>query len=207
MVGILRLIACVCLGLILCTCKSEIGGSGNFLSISEELHFIADSVSTDWPESFGFGRNATSREIDSLSIAIKPDGTGLPLGDGDVIRGEAIYRNKCVACHGVNGEGGLGGSLVSRDDIFGEGRSVRAIGNYWPYATTIFDYIRRAMPSNAPGSLTNEEVYSLTAWLLFQNGIIEENRVINAASLPKITMPAQTYFTPDNRTVGADPIY
>lgn len=168
---------------------------------------LSRQVSADWPETFGFGRNASTWEIDSLSVAIKPDGTGLPEGEGDALRGESIYQGKCAACHGIAGEGGSGGALVSKDDVFGEGRAVRAIGNYWPYSTTVFDYIRRAMPYHAPGSLSDDEVYALTAWLLYKNGLIEAEKIVNAETLPLVMMPARDYFKPDNRTAGPDPVY
>lgn len=164
--------------------------------------------STTWPASFGLGREASQSEVDSLSIAIPPDGKGLPEGEGTSLGGKTIYLQKCAACHGLTGKEGPQDVLVSTDSVFSEKKGAnRAIGNYWPHATTVFDYIRRAMPSNAPGSLTDEEVYHLTAWLLHQNGIIAEDFPINAQSLPLIEMPAKNLFETDTRTAGPNPTY
>lgn len=150
---------------------------------------------------FGFGRPAIEAEIAILDIDIRPDGKGLPAGTGIATTGRAIFDQKCAACHGVGGIGGPQGSLVVSVDSTGK-RKEKTIGNYWPYATTIFDYIRRAMPFQQPGSLSNEEVYHLTAYLLFANHITTADQVIDAVSLPKIIMPAQQYYVPDDRAGG-----
>lgn len=165
-------------------------------------------VVRDFPDSFHLGRKATQNEIDSLSITVFPDGTGLPRGYGNAILGEPIYKQKCAACHGLTGKEGPEDVLVATEPFLdGESRTRKAIGNYWPYATTLFDYIRRSMPLNAPGSLGDEEVYSITAWLLFQNGLIGEHDEVNAAALRQLKMPLQPFFQPDDRTVGPDPVY
>lgn len=160
-----------------------------------------DSIQT--PTSFGFGRKATQAEIDRLDIDVRPDGKGLPEGSGIVSKGKVIFETKCVACHGVGGIGGINGSLVTNKNP-SDKRKEKTIGNYWPYSTTVFDYIRRAMPFNAPGSLSNEEVYHLTAYLLNANEIIDEKTLINAQTLPKIVMPAQKLFVPDDRKGGPE---
>ncbi|WP_460939333.1 c-type cytochrome [Spirosoma humi] len=154
-----------------------------------------------WPASFGLGRPATQADIARLDIDVRPDGKGLPAGEGKSATGKVIFATKCAACHGVGGIGGPSGSLVSTADTSRK-RPEKTIGNYWPYATTVFDYIRRAMPFNAPGSLTNEEVYHLTAYLLRANGIIEETAILNAHTLPNVAMPARNLFVPDDRTGG-----
>lgn len=132
------------------------------------------------------------------------DGTGLPPGEGRVEHGRLIYAAKCAACHGENAEGGAEIGLVGRipADAFPFADSLNAprrIGNYWPYAPTLFDYIRRSMPLDRPGSLTDEEVYSLTAFLLYKNEIISEDAVMNAETLPRVEMPARDRFVPDDR--------
>lgn len=164
-------------------------------------------VFEDYPDSFGWGRLALQKEIDSLSVTVFPDGTGLPKGSGNAVLGKSIYIQKCAACHGISGYEGPEEILVVPIGEDKSERKPKTVGNYWPYATTLFDYIRRAMPTNAPGSLTDEEVYSLTAWLLFANGIIEESRVINRNNLPLIQLPNQFNFKPDDRTTGPSPIY
>lgn len=153
------------------------------------------------PTSFGLGRPATQAEIARLDIDVRPDGKGLPAGEGKSAIGKVIFATKCAACHGVGGVGGPSGSLVSTTDASRK-RPEKTIGNYWPYATTVFDYIRRAMPFSEPGSLTNEEVYNLTAYLLHANGIIGETAILNARTLPKVVMPARNLFVPDDRTGG-----
>ncbi|HTJ14339.1 MAG TPA: cytochrome c [Dinghuibacter sp.] len=141
------------------------------------------------PERFGFGRPAAAHEIDSMAIAIRPDGRGLPRGSGDAVTGQVIYAAKCAACHGVTGREGSSPRLV--------GDTGKTIGNYWPYATTVFDYIRRAMPLNAPGSLSNDEVYSLTAYLLSANRVITEKTMLDSARLAAVRMPARNLFVND----------
>lgn len=158
----------------------------------------------NWPDSFGFGRPANAAEIAALDIDIRPDGRGLPPGSGDAIKGRILYGQKCAACHGLTGTEGpndvLVGPEVAEALPFGLdlGRK-KTIGNYWPYATTVFDYIRRAMPYNAPGSLTNEEIYSITAFLLHANKIIDATDVMDARSLPAVRMPAHNLFIADDR--------
>lgn len=164
------------------------------------LLFIACHSRETAPARFGFGRPATTREIDSMAIAIKPDGRGLPKGHGDPATGALLYKVRCAACHGATGSEGPFPKLVGALETPGARGSsddpgkTKTIGNYWPYATTVFDYIRRAMPLDSPGSLNNDEVYSLTAWLLHANRIIDSNTVIDSATLPRITMPARNYY-------------
>ena len=152
------------------------------------------------PERFGFGRRATQRQIDSLNISITQDGKGLPAGSGTVGSGRLVYQSKCAACHGVTGTEVSNNRLVA---AFGDTAvKAKTIGNYWPYATTVFDYVRRAMPYNEPGSLTNEEVYSLTAFLLWRNKIIDSTVAIDAHSLPAVVMPARVLYVDDDRRGG-----
>jgi S-disulfanyl-L-cysteine oxidoreductase SoxD len=154
-----------------------------------------------WPSSFGLGRPAVQKEIDAWDISVRPDGKGLPAGSGNVATGLSIYQIKCAACHGKTGiEGPYARLVASMDDT----TKTKAIGNYWPYATTLFDYTRRAMPYNAPGSLSADEVYSLTAFLLHVNKIIDSNTVMTAESLPKVVMPARKFFVPDDRKGGPE---
>ncbi|MHB8207493.1 c-type cytochrome, partial [Mucilaginibacter sp.] len=133
-------------------------------------------------------------------------GKGLPAGDGNASKGEAIYTLKCAACHGVGGKEISGIKLPAPalvSDTAAKSKP-KTIGNYWPYATTLFDYVRRAMPYNLPGSLTDNEVYSITAYLLSANKIIQPDAVLNAQSLPKIIMPAKKLFIVDDRKGGPE---
>jgi mono/diheme cytochrome c family protein len=142
---------------------------------------------------YGFGRMPSEAEIKARDIAVGPDGAGLPAGRGTVSMGEQVYQAKCAACHGPTGTEG------PMDKLVGGTLPVKTIGSFWPYATTVFDYIRRAQPFNQPGSLTDEEVYALTAWLLFRNQIIAADQVIDAETLPKVRMPNRDGFVPDPR--------
>ena len=158
------------------------------------------------PDSFGFGKEATAEEIAAWDIDVKPDGQGLPPGSGTVDEGEAMYVAQCAVCHGKTGVEGPNDRLVvhSADESFPDAKDVdtwrhRTIGNYWPYATTLFDYIRRSMPMNLPGSLDADEVYALTAYLLYLNHIVPADAQLDAATLAQIEMPARDMFVPDDR--------
>ncbi len=158
---------------------------------------------------FGFGHEPSAAEIAALDIDVMPDGTGLPAGSGTVPRGIALYEAQCVSCHGPTGREGPYDLLVGRvpDDEFpfGRDRTVRStIGNYWPYATTLYDYLLRTMPFGNPGTLDADEVYSLVAALLHMNGIITEDAVMNAATLPAVVMPARDRFVVDDRRGGLE---
>ncbi|MCF2446966.1 cytochrome c [Dyadobacter sp. CY345] len=158
------------------------------------------------PKTFGFGRPATLKEIALLDSDVRPDGKGLPAGSGKAADGKLVYAAKCAGCHGVTGVEGPNDALVTSKNLTDQKEKVRTktIGNYWPYATTVFDYIKRAMPFNQPGSLTDQEVYDLTAFLLAENGLIKASDPINATTLPKVVMPARDFFVPDDRRNGPE---
>ena len=159
---------------------------------------------------YAVGRAATAAEIASWSTEIGPDGAEVPAGSGTVDAGAAIYAAKCAVCHGAKGEGidPAYPALIGRDPkgenfVFAtDWRITRTIGNYWPYATTVFDYVRRAMPLTQPGSLTNDEVYSLTAYLLAANQVIPMNSTLDAATLRAVKMPYVDRFVRDDRKGG-----
>jgi cytochrome c len=156
------------------------------------------------PATFGIGRAATPAEIGALDIDVGPDGAGLPPGRGTPADGAPIYAARCAGCHGKTGKEGPNDVLVGRlpGDPFNFARDPRApktIGSYWPYATTVFDYIRRAMPPDKPGSLKDDEVYNLTAYLLALNELIPSDAIVDQTSLPKVKMPAREHFVPDAR--------
>lgn len=161
------------------------------------------------PERFGFGTPATADEIRRADSDVTPDGDGLPPGRGTVPEGEAIYRTRCSGCHGATGTEGPFDRLVGREpgDSFNFGRdpkllSRRTIGSYWPYATTLYDYVNRAMPFDAPGSLTPDEVYGVVTYLLHRNQIVPGDAVMDARTLPLVEMPARDRFVVDNRRDG-----
>jgi S-disulfanyl-L-cysteine oxidoreductase SoxD len=142
----------------------------------------------------GLGVPVTDEQIAGWALTVLPDGTGLPPGRGDVPTGAAIYAVKCVPCHGVDGTGGPNDALAGGAGSLTSAAPVRTIGSYWPYATTVFDYIRRAMPFPQPQSLSDDEVYALTAYLLNLNGIVDVDAVMDAGSLPQVQMPNKDNF-------------
>lgn len=138
--------------------------------------------------------------LQAWDIDISPAGTNLPEGSGSVAQGEEVFANTCAACHGMNGEGGeggegmIGGSLVGGQGTLDSGKPVKTVGSYWPYATTLYDYIHRAMPFNAPQSLSPDEVYAVSAYVLNLNGIVPDNAVMDRKSLPNVEMPNRNGF-------------
>lgn len=159
------------------------------------------------PARFGIGRPATPEEIARLDIDVMPNGHGLPDGRGTVAEGAALYAAKCASCHGKNGEGANFDRLVATDaganfDFGKNPQLARAIGNYWPYASTLYDYTARSMPFAQPGTLTPNEVYGVVAYLLHLNQLVPADAVMDKSTLPKVAMPARTRFVPDNRTGG-----
>jgi cytochrome c len=148
---------------------------------------------------YGIGTPLTGQELAAWNIDIAPDGRGLPAGSGDVATGAHLFAAKCAACHGAQGQGGLGDPLVGGQGTLTSAKPKRTVGSYWPYATTLFDYIRRAMPYNAPESLSADEVYALSAFLLNQNGIVAADTRLDAASLPRVVMPNRQGFVTDPR--------
>ena len=142
----------------------------------------------------GLGAPISAEDSAPWDISIQPDGTGLPAGSGTAAAGAEIYAVKCIACHGERGAGQPNDQLVGGQGTLTELAQVRTIGSFWPYASTVFDYIRRAMPFQAPQSLTNDEVYALTAYLLALNGIIDEDDAMNARTLARVRMPNRDGF-------------
>ena len=142
----------------------------------------------------GLGVEVKAADYAAWDISIQPDGEGLPAGSGSAAQGATIYAAKCVACHGVEGAGQPNDRLVGGQGTLAQLAQVRTIGSYWPYASTVFDYIRRAMPFQAQESLSNDEVYALTAYLLLLNGIIDKGDVMNARTLARVRMPNRDGF-------------
>lgn len=142
----------------------------------------------------GLGEQLTAEEVAAVDFTVMPDGNGLPAGSGNATAGRAIYNANCLACHGENGTGGVNDVLAGGHGSIAGPKPQKTVGSYWPHATTIFDYVRRAMPFQTPGSLSNDEVYALTAYLLFINDIIAEDVEMDAESLPQVTMPNSGNF-------------
>lgn len=153
-------------------------------------------------DKFGFGSTPTATEIAAIDIDAMPDGRGLPAGSGSVKAGETVYMERCAACHGENLEGvkGTGGAaLIGGRGSIGTPKTKKTVESYWPYASTLFDYVRRAMPFNEPGSLTTDEVYAVSAFVLAKGKIVAEDAVMNADTLAKVEMPNKDGFIADPR--------
>jgi mono/diheme cytochrome c family protein len=145
-------------------------------------------------ESYGLGRTATPQEMAGWDIDVGSDGAGLPPGHGDVAQGRVIYNDKCAACHGPKGEGKPMDPLAGGFGTVFDKDGKRTVGSYWPYATTLFDFVRRAMPFNAPQSLTPDQVYAVSAYVLYLNALVAEDTTLDAKSLPKVEMPNRSHF-------------
>jgi S-disulfanyl-L-cysteine oxidoreductase SoxD len=163
------------------------------LLLGVALAFTAGTaIAGDGP---GLGQPVTEADLANWDISIGPDGVGLPPGSGTPAQGAVIYAQKCEMCHGKEGKGGPSAQLVGGiGSLAGPGEPVKTVGSYWPYATTVFDFIRRAMPWPQPKSLSNDEAYALSAYILKLNGIIGDNDTMNADTLPKVRMPNRDGF-------------
>ena len=143
---------------------------------------------------YGLGRAAADADIRKYDVFIPPSGANLPPGSGTAEKGKAIYAAQCARCHGATGREGPEEPLVGGIGSLTTAKPQKTVGSYWPYATTVFDYIRRAMPYVTPHSLTADETYAVTAYLLALNGVIAENDVMNVTTLPKVVMPNRANF-------------
>ena len=141
-----------------------------------------------------FGQPASAAEIAAVDIDVKPDGSGLPAGSGNAVVGERIYAAQCAACHGATGVEGPRDRLVGGFGSLATAHPVKTVGSYWQYAPTLYDYINRAMPFTAPGTLSPDEVYALSAFLLKQNGLIGDSDVMDRTTLPAVKMPNRDGF-------------
>jgi S-disulfanyl-L-cysteine oxidoreductase SoxD len=148
---------------------------------------------------YGIGRAATFEEIAGWNIDVGRDGSNLPAGSGSVGHGREVFEQQCAACHGEKGEGGVGERLVGGQGTIATPKPIKTVGSYWPYAPTLFDYIRRAMPQNAPQSLSNEDVYAVSAYILHMNGLLPSDATLDAKTLSAIKMPNRRMFTGDPR--------
>ena len=154
---------------------------------------------------YGVGQPATPEQIRALGAAIAPDGSGLPEGSGTAAAGREVFMAICARCHGEKAGGNIGPALVGGQGTLATAKPLKTVGSFWPYATTVWDYINRAMPFDRPGSLKPQEVYAVVAYILNLNGIIGDNQVMDAKSLPKVKMPNRDGFVADPRPdVGPD---
>jgi cytochrome c len=152
-----------------------------------------------YSQKYNVGRPATPEEINSTDQFMAPDGTGLPAGKGTAADGREIYSRRCARCHGAQGQGDEEGPLVGGKGTLKSAKPLKTVGSFWPYATTIYDYVHRAMPFDNPGLLDANQTYSVVALILHMNGIIGEKDEMNAQTLPKVKMPNRDGFVKDNR--------
>jgi S-disulfanyl-L-cysteine oxidoreductase SoxD len=157
-----------------------------------------------WPAAaqlptYGVGRPPTAEEVRAWDLTIRPNGQGLPPGSGTVALGKAVYTERCAACHGETGEDPKYSRLVGGQGSLATAQPIRTIGSFWQFAPTLWSYIRRAQPYDQPGSLTSDQVYAVTAYLLHRNGIIGEQDIMDATTLPLVKMPNRDGFVPDPR--------
>lgn len=163
----------------------------------------AESGGYAW--TYGFGAAATTSDMAPFDgLSAQPDGRGLPAGSGTYEQGKALYASACASCHGEKLEGlpppGPGGDkLIGGRGSLATDAPVKTIESFWPHASTLFDYIKRAMPFNAPGSLSNDQVYALSAYILGEAGVASKTASMDAATLPKVEMPNRKGFVPDPR--------
>lgn len=148
---------------------------------------------------FGFGRVPTAEEIAGWNIDIDRDGRKLPPGHGSVVQGRALFEAQCASCHGLRGEGGIGDRLAGGQGSLATPQPIKTVGSFWPYAPILFDYIHRAMPMNAPQSLTPDEVYAVVGYVLNLNGLVPDDAVMDAETLRAVRMPNRDGFVPDPR--------
>jgi cytochrome c len=169
--------------------------------MSSPKHFIAGALVISALISpalaYDFGRPATPEEFKLWDIDVRPDGKGLPEGSGTVAHGKEVFAENCAACHGDKGQGGPKDRLVGGQGTLASDNPIKTVGSFWPYATTVFDYIHRAMPYQAPGSLGVDDYYALTAYILSLNGILPSDGKLDKQNLPKVRMPNRDGFIPE----------
>lgn len=152
------------------------------------------NVMAEAPQGPGLGQPASQQEISQWDIGVMPDGEGLPAGEGNAVDGKDVYEKYCISCHGPQGAGGSADQLAGAKMPLTSDYPEQTIGSYWPYATTIFDMTRRSMPMDKPGTLSDDQVYAVTAYLLYINNIIGEDDEMNAKTLPAVKMPNRNGF-------------
>jgi cytochrome c len=161
--------------------------------------FLSPAVLGAQTRTLGIGHVARTDAVNAIDIDVLPDGQGLPPGSGSAVEGRTVYVARCAACHGPTGKEGPYDLLVGGQDSLRTARPLKTVGSFWPYATTLWDYINRAMPFAEPRSLAADDVYAVTAYVLFLNGIVTEQQVLSQETLAQVKMPNRTGFVPDDR--------
>jgi mono/diheme cytochrome c family protein len=157
------------------------------------------SASPQQSPPLALGHAPSPERLKAIDIEITPDGKGLPAGSGTAAAGKDVYTRRCETCHGPTGKEGPQDILAGGKGSLATERPLKTVGSYWPYATTLWDYVRRAMPFDHPGTMTDDEIYGVTAYVLFLNGVVGEQDVLNQTTLPRVTMPNRNGFVADPR--------
>jgi S-disulfanyl-L-cysteine oxidoreductase SoxD len=174
------------------------------LALAAAAFAFAASVAVRAQE-FGLGRTPTAEEVRRLDISIPPSGEGLPQASGTVERGKTVYDTQCLRCHGATGREGPQEALVGGRGSLVTAKPLKTVGSYWPYATTLWDYVNRAMPFDRPGTLPADDVYAVVAYVLRLNDLIGDGEVMDHTTLPKVRMPNRDGFFPDDRPDAGKP--
>lgn len=193
----------VVLVILLAACGPAGSDAGGGASSYEAAPGTPEGLPANAPARFDFGSEASEARIAMWDIDVKPDGEGLPPGSGSVAQGEQVFATYCAACHGPTGTEGPNDRLVGTNP-WGDWPESMTVGGYWPYATTLFDYIRKAMPQSSPGVLAADQVYAVIAYILHRNEIVPDDAVMTAETLPAVRMPARDHFVPDDREGGPE---
>jgi len=162
-------------------------------------HGFSPAIGVAQSPTYGVGRAPTPLELKAIDIEVTPDGKGLVPGRGTAAAGKDVYARRCETCHGPTGKEGPQDALAGGQGSLSSSTPQKTVGSYWPYATTLWDYINRAMPFDHPSTLTADEVYATTAYVLFLNGLVGERDVIDEKTLPQVKMPNRNGFTSDPR--------
>jgi cytochrome c len=192
------------LALAVISCGPAAGGDG--ADAEATYAGVSEALPPQAPARFGFGSAADAARVAMWDQDVKPDGEGLPVGRGTVEQGRQVFGTYCMECHGATGTEGPNDRLAGGEPWVENAPQGRTIGNYWQYATTLYDYIHRAMPQLTPGLLTSDQTYAVIAYVLYLNEIVPEDAVMNAETLPAVVMPARDHFVVDDREGGSGPI-
>lgn len=165
----------------------------NYSTITSILFALALSLSAA-AQAQSLGIPVNESQLTDFDLIAQPDGSGYPEGSGTAVQGKELFERRCAACHGINGEGTSALTRLVGGDMQSEERPIRTVGSYWPHASTLFDYVQRAMPADAPKSLSSSEVYQVIAYILNMNGIVDDSLVLNKESLMQIEMPNKDGF-------------
>lgn len=177
-------------------CPARFLGTSLALLVTASVGLLCPGGMAARAQGYGLGSPPSEAEVSAWDISISPDGEGLPVGRGTVEEGAEVYSIRCAECHGESGEGGDAEPLAGGYRTLRSPRPLKTVGSYWPYAPTVWDYVNRAMPFDRPGMLTSDQVYSVVAYVLFLNGIVERSAVLNEGNLADVIMPNRDSFVP-----------